>query len=210
MLKLAFLLVVIPSVVFATYGVDISSPVSKESFTCMRNAGYTFAVARAFESINQPDSNAPATIANAWAAGLLHVDVYIFPCPTCGNPAGQIQRMLSFLKSHGSRFGMVWLDIEGPQYWHSSTSENQAFFNGLVSELKNQNIHVGVYTSESQWVPIMGSSTAGSSYPLWYAHYDGAPNFNDFRSFGGWSKPSIKQFIGDATLCGAGVDKNFY
>ena len=30
---------------------------------------------------------------------------------------------------------------------------------------------MGVYTSQSQWTPIMGSNTAGSAYPIWYAHY---------------------------------------
>ncbi len=33
-------------------------------------------------------------------------------------------------------------------------------------------VTAGVYTSESQWQPIFGSSyTGGSAFPLWYAHY---------------------------------------
>jgi hypothetical protein len=63
------------------------------------------------------------------------------------------------------------------------------------------------------WQTIFGSFTACpsvASQQLWYAHYDGAATFSDFVSFGGWSKPNIKQFQGDTTLCGAGVDKNFY
>jgi hypothetical protein len=53
-------------------------------------------------------------------------------------------------------------------------------------------LDIGVYTSDSQWVPIMGSYTGGSSYPLWYAHYDGEPNFDDFSPFNGWSSPYMK------------------
>ena len=69
----------------------------------------------------------------------------------------------------------------------------------------------GVYASESQWSAIMGSSyTGGSGHQLWYPHYDGSPSFSDFRGFGGWTKPSIKQYVGDAKLCGADVDKNYY
>jgi hypothetical protein len=45
---------------------------------------------------------------------------------------------------------------------------------------------------------------------LWYAHYDDNPSFSDFAAFGGWAHPSIKQFAGTTSLCGAGVDKNFY
>jgi hypothetical protein len=42
------------------------------------------------------------------------------------------------------------------------------------------------------------------------AHYDNSPSFGDFRSFGGWTRPAIKQYVGDASLCGIGVDKNWY
>lgn len=63
------------------------------------------------------------------------------------------------------------------------------------------------------WQTIFGgfNNCAGvASAPLWYAHYDNNPSFSDFAAFGGWKKPNIKQFQGDVTLCGAGVDKNYY
>lgn len=61
----------------------------------------------------------------------------------------------------------------------------------------------------------MGSRSACAKFtdvPLWYAHYDNVASFSDWSSvsFGGWSKPAIKQYKGDTTLCGAGVDLNFY
>ncbi len=65
---------------------------------------------------------------------------------------------------------------------------------------------VGVYTSESQWGPIMGSYTGGSAYPLWYAHYDGQPSFSDFTPFAGWKAPSIKQFSDAGAKCGVSYD----
>eukprot|EP00003_Mantamonas_plastica_P032799 TRINITY_DN908_c0_g1_i3.p3 TRINITY_DN908_c0_g1~~TRINITY_DN908_c0_g1_i3.p3 ORF type:complete len:108 (-),score=15.65 TRINITY_DN908_c0_g1_i3:46-369(-) len=106
---------------------------------------------------------------------------------------------------------MIWLDIEGPQYWSDSASANQAFFNGLVKGLREHGAHIGVYTSESQWDPIFGSGfSAGSEYALWYAHYDGSQSFGDFRPFGGWSRPAIKQYAGDKSVCGAGVDLDWY
>jgi hypothetical protein len=42
------------------------------------------------------------------------------------------------------------------------------------------------------------------------AHYDNNPSFSDFSPFGGWNQPAIKQYVGDAVVCGAGVDKNWY
>ena len=43
-----------------------------------------------------------------------------------------------------------------------------------------------------------------------YAHYDNLPSFSDFTAFGGWSTPAIKQYMGDKTSCGVGVDYNWY
>ncbi len=84
---------------------------------------------------------------------------------------------------------MLWLDIEGklplapsfsdtslnsltklptgPQYWTPSQSANQAFFSGLVSAAQSHGISLGVYTSESQWIPIMGDWAGGASFPLY-------------------------------------------
>lgn len=49
-----------------------------------------------------------------------------------------------------------------------------------------------------------------SDFPLWYAHYDGIPSFSDFKPFGGWTKPTIKQYKGTSSLCGASVDLNYH
>jgi hypothetical protein len=65
---------------------------------------------------------------------------------------------------------MIWLDIEGPQYWYSNQGTNQAFFTEMVNEANALGVHLGVYTSESQWIPIMGNWGGGSAYPLWYSN----------------------------------------
>lgn len=80
----------------------------------------------------------------------------------------------------------------------------------LLAEASAQGLAVGIYTSESQWGPITNNSPIGSSYPLWYAHYDGNPSYSDFSPFAGWSSPSIKQFAGTTSVCGASVDQNWY
>lgn len=44
--------------------------------------------------LGQVDPNARSTIANARAAGINYVDVYLFPCPTCSKSAsGQVSDM---------------------------------------------------------------------------------------------------------------------
>lgn len=110
----------------------------------------------------------------------------------------------------GTKYGMLWLDIEGTQYWSSSQSNNINFITRMANRGDQLGVHLGVYTSKSQWTPIAGSSTCLSKYPLWYAHYDGKASFSDFSAFGGWSRPNIKQYQGTTSICGASIDKNFY
>ena len=109
-----------------------------------------------------------------------------------------------------STYGMIWIDVEGTQYWSSSTSNNVNFIDEMVNEGVKKGVSIGIYTSQSQWTPITGGTTKFSSYPLWYAHYDNDPYFDDFVPFGGWSSPAIKQYAGTTSLCSASVDKNHY
>lgn len=106
--------------------------------------------------------------------------------------------------------GMLWIDVEGTQYWSSNTQSNVNFIQGMVDEGLRQGISLGIYTSNSQWTPIAGGSKQFSSYPLWYPHYDNNPSFSDWASFGGWSSPAIKQYQGTTYQCDVGLDKNFY
>jgi len=187
-------------------GVDVSVPVTSSDFTCMKQQGVDYAIVRAWHSTGSFDTNAPATLAAAHSAGITSVDIYMFPCPTCGNAANQVQTMISTLKSDGSQYNKLWFDIEGPQYWSTDTSTNVAFMTDLIKTATSLGVDFGIYTSASQWQPIMGSSTIGSPFDLWYAHYDNTKSFSDFTPFNGWTKPTMKQYNGDATMCGVGVD----
>jgi hypothetical protein len=119
----------------------------------------------------------------------------------------------SYLKSNcaSSWSGRIWLDIEGSEYWYSSTSSNKAWYQNLVDSCKTYSVTCGVYSSYYQWEDLFGSTSYsyGSSLPLWYAHYDGSAEFSDFTSFGGWTTPYAKQFDGDTTMCSVSVDKNW-
>ncbi len=80
----------------------------------------------------------------------------------------------------------------------------------MIKQIKNLGVKFGIYTSKTQWISIMNDVTKFSSYsPLWYTQYDNEKSFNDFQAFGGWSKPSIKQFISNVKECGVVLDKNF-
>ena len=74
----------------ATVGVDLSQATSLSSLQCVKDYGYDFVIARVYTSTGNPDSNGPSNINNAWNAGMSHVDGYIFPCYSCGNPGKQV------------------------------------------------------------------------------------------------------------------------
>ena len=75
-----------------------------------------------------PDTNYCGTITNAKAGGYSEVAAYIFPCPTCGPAADQIQQLATeFSKcdaANGEDF-KIWLDVEGTQYWLQDYAKNQ-------------------------------------------------------------------------------------
>lgn len=74
----------------ASQGVDVSQPTSIDVFSCLKQKGYDFAIVRAFRSTGVPDYNAPQSIRNAQSANLAVVEVYMFPCPKCGNAEKQV------------------------------------------------------------------------------------------------------------------------
>lgn len=139
-----------------------------------------------YQSGGRVDPNAAANVRNAKAAGIQYVDVYLvrstfvatnfkFPCVPCGNPRGQVQALVNGLR--GVPYGMIWIDVERYQ-WSGSLAANQAFISDMLSEIRNQGQHPGVYTNYYNWQAIVGLGwTGASSVPLWYAHYGMLPLF---------------------------------
>mmetsp|Transcript_20031 Transcript_20031/g.28771 ORF Transcript_20031/g.28771 Transcript_20031/m.28771 type:complete len:254 (-) Transcript_20031:145-906(-) len=197
----------------ANHGVDVSSVVSTNAADCLVDS-YSFIIARGYHSYGEVDTSVCTTIHHATSAGFNKKDAYLFPCPTCSKSAAtQVQELTNYLNDncHDHWSKRIWLDIEGTQYWYGNTTKNREFYEHLVNSCKNKSPHCGVYTSSSQWSAIFGSSSYkyGNELPLWYAHYDGKANFDDFSSFGGWSSPRAKQYAGSTSKCSTGVDLNY-
>ncbi len=193
-------------------GVDISQPLSSSTASCFASNGVSYVVPRAYKSSGSVDTNSCGSLTQAKNAGINNRGVYMFPSPQSSKSAAtQINELTNYLNSCSAFTGMIWLDIEGSQYWLGSSSANQAWYQSLASACQSSGYSCGVYTSASQWSAIFGSSSFshGGSMPLWYAHYDNKASFSDFSSFGGWSSPSVKQYQGDTTLCGFGVDMDY-
>eukprot|EP01106_Pelomyxa_sp_JSP_P005999 TRINITY_DN1957_c0_g1_i10.p1 TRINITY_DN1957_c0_g1~~TRINITY_DN1957_c0_g1_i10.p1 ORF type:complete len:215 (+),score=48.12 TRINITY_DN1957_c0_g1_i10:125-769(+) len=197
-----------------TKGVDLSSLYASSDWDCLYNKSYSFAIPRCFRSTGAVDTNCASSVSRAWAAGFLHVDVYMFPCPTCSaNATSQVDTLLTYLSENSVKYGMIWLDIEGTSYWSSSYSTNQNFYGGLVSQLKAKGKSFGTYTNKSQWTSIMGSSyTGGSSTQLWWAYWPSTFSscFAGWSSFAGWTSAAMQQYTGSETICAMSVDQDCY
>ena len=103
---------------------------------------------------------------------------------------------------------MLWLNIEG--IWNNNTDKNIQFLDELIQQINSSAVRFGINTSRYHWTSIMNNVTKFSSdSPLWYVHHDNDQSFEDFRAFGGWKRPSMKQFIRDVKKCGVVFDKNF-
>lgn len=189
------------------YGVDVSQKYDASHFKCLRDLNLRFAIVRCYQSVGHVDPNCASNVKAAHAGGMDSVHAYMFPCPKCGNPSGQMKDLLAYWQANKVDVKRLWLDIEGAQYWLGDTQKNRAFYTALVDTCRSLNLVCGVYSSSSQWSAIFGSGFSyGSEYPLWYAHYDNTPSFDDFHEFGSWSKPTIKQFSDKGSKCGVSYD----
>jgi len=197
----------------ATIGVDLSQLFAVSGFQCLVSNGYSFAIPRCYCSTGRVDSNCVQSVKNAWAGGMKHVDVYMFPCPKCGGATNQVQTLWNHLHGNGVNYGQMWLDVEAANLWTGSVSGNRAFFNELATA--SQKIFGskfgGVYTNKNQWSSIMGDwGSSWGSLKLWWAYWDESASWSGWAPFAGWSSPTIKQYAGDKSLCGMSIDKDYY
>jgi GH25 family lysozyme M1 (1,4-beta-N-acetylmuramidase) len=205
---------------FATTGFDISvysGAVSTGTFQCMANNGYVFAIIEAWTGGYTLNVNYPQNWRNAKAGGLSYVDIYAFVCNQCyGNTPTAIAAAIKASLPSGFN-GMLWLDIEPCSgCWSSDGNQNLQFVDSVAAACQSAGFNLGVYSSYYSWQSVMGSATASTSrlsaLPLWYAHYDNDPSFDDpfYWEFGGWSQPNIKQYAGNGNACGLTIDYDWY
>ncbi|CAF1273615.1 unnamed protein product [Adineta ricciae] len=201
------LILAIPSTL-GIIGVNVYQKVSQEQFECLKDKGYEFVIVRTYRKNGVVDRNSAITIKNARAAGFTHVDGYLLPCISCGDPSQQIFTTIDYLKDENADIDMLWLDIQGK--WYNDTESNIQFLQDLILEMTTSGIKHGICTSPFQWITIMNNARQFSSESsLWYVRHDNKTTFDNFQMFGGWKQPSIKQYVGSVKECGVILDRNF-
>jgi hypothetical protein len=113
------------------YGVDVCVTITSSVASCLKSSGITFVIPRGYRSTGSIDTQVCTSLINAYNGGIKTRDVYIFPCPTCSKTAEyQMNELISYLNANckAQWSGRIWLDIEGSEYWFSSSSSNQAWY----------------------------------------------------------------------------------
>jgi len=188
-------------------GADVTTPVSAEQWKTLRNQNaVTFGIVRCYHAGGDVDPSAAATVNQGWAAGLSSVDVYHSPCLSIDAEA-QVQAAVWALSAAHARFEHYWIEVEHIG-WTSSCEANAAYLTRLIQAAEARGLKVGICTSAYEWGATINSS-AFSKYGLWYVHYDGMPSFADFKRFGGWETPTMKQFEDNHTTDGFGFNGNW-
>ncbi|VDM72928.1 unnamed protein product [Strongylus vulgaris] len=133
----------------------------------------------------------------------------------------QFDEMYSGLKNANINVRSVWVQasvdrVTSPVNWFTSTSTNINFLNSILSRANQYGLSIGIYTSIYDWNQITGGATINNAM-LWYWNTYGSgvsnespADFNDFRAFGGWTTPNVKQFAQVETVCGVTVNRDIY
>jgi len=203
-----------------TFGVDVSKLHSVDVLRCaVRDMGARFFIPRGYRSSCSVDPNVVENIKNGWASGMLYVDVYMFPAPRCAKSAAQqVKELYDELEAAGVTYGVFWLDIEAASdFWFEDKRQNQKFLEEMLTSCKDLSLKAGIYVSHNSFDEILGldyhvpGNTETYSWPLWYPRYQkpADPSMSDWRPYGGFLKPNIKQYAGTTTICETGsVDLN--
>ena len=192
---------------FQALGFDHELLHSVSNLVCLKQAGYNYAIFRGYRSYGIFDPVILDNLKNAETAAI-KADVYLFPCVKCLNPRAQVDTLVDGIKNY--KYGMIWIDIE-IYAWNDNLVTNQQFILDMIDQVKKRGVSVGVYTSYHNWEYIVGINWEGiKEVPLWYAHWDRVMSFDDFKPFGGWTKPVMKQFASDGIICGTNIDQDFY
>jgi len=202
------------------YAVDFSQLATVSQMSCLKQNGYSTAFVRAYNPAGQGsfDVNSCTNINNAYSAGL-GVEIYMTPQPM-SSKAGyqQVDEVYNGLNSRGITVRAVWIQVTSPVNWPTNSNTNINFINSMVSRARQYSLSVGIYTSQYDWNQITGGWTGvGNDVMLWYWNVYGGgasgetpANFNDFRAFGCWNAPTVKQFAQVESVCSITVNRDVY
>jgi len=144
---------------------------------------------------------------NAKANGMDQVDTYATICDRF-----TVDQIVSGVSDRlPSDFdGSVWIRIAagfGTCFGNNTAGHRIEYFEDVVKELKNHGLKIGgIFTDNYSWNAVLASeqiksSDLLSSLPLWYQGLTNNPNFEDYRQIGGWTQPTMKNYLLGNYMC---------
>jgi len=205
-----------------SFAVDFSASASVSTLQCIKQNGYAAAFIRVYMPANggQVDTIGCASVINSHQAGL-GTEIYVTPAPT-GTKTGsqQFDEFYTYMQNSGIQVSAVWLQVTSPLNWSSYQQTNVNFISSFSQRAKQYGVTPNIYTNWYDWQQITSSWTGWQSIAnskLWYwwtlgqgVNDETPADFSDFRPFGGWNNPAVKQYAQFESLCGLTVNRDVY
>ena len=187
-------------------GVDVSELFNLDTFQCFVRNGAQFSVVQASTDNGNTDPNALQNLKALKNLGLT-TDIFMRVCRG-KDPVQQVNDMMDQVPTN--YYQTVWVYIVTNTQpgcdWSSYTEQtNCAFVNSIMAAIKNRGKNAGVYSSVTDWTYVFKNVNGCprlSEFPVWYEYNDDTQSFNNFRSFGGWSQPTMKRYSVHYSWCG--------
>jgi hypothetical protein len=151
----------------------------------------------------QNGSTAQQQLTTAVAGGMT-VDIYKYLYFDT-DMTTQVQNALAI--ANGYPIGRIWLDVEddpGTLSVGQIVAKVQEAVDACGATPR------GIYTGAWWWNANLPGCAAFSDLPLWYSWYDGIDSLDTWstQAFGGWSRPTGKQYQGNVAVSGINTDTN--
>ena len=159
---------------------------------------------RVYTSIGKVDPNFNKTMVK-FKPYKINVTGYIMPSQKV-DVKKQAADIIEVLKNY-TMIKMLAVVVEGRD-WNVDPLKNVQLLTTLIGELKKFKYTLCIQTEERAWDRIMDRNSDFAALPLWWNQHDNEPEpGRRFRPFGGWRRPSAKQYAA-GELCGNAVGKN--
>ncbi|CAJ0598879.1 unnamed protein product [Cylicocyclus nassatus] len=163
------------------YAVDLSGAVPYNIFTCIKSNGYSVVFIRVYDPSG----------------------VGMFDANAVNNIRSAYQAGLG-------------TEVTSPVNWGPNTQENINFLNDIIMAANSYGIAVGIYTNAYDWDQITKGANIGNAMLWYWSVYGAGPrgetpaNFDDFRPFASFYRPTVKQFAQKENVCGIVVNRDAY
>lgn len=137
----------------AAVGLDISQEIcastNADTWKCLRNAGYSFAIIEGYQGGGRVNQNLARCVADARAAGFEYVDTYAWAAPNCPGVSGAevANELMSYINANHVNVGMVWVDVEESGSCNPSVGANVDFYKSMTNQFVSAGWKTGVYSS---------------------------------------------------------------